>query len=132
MPERIESPEWKEPVWNEFRWYVLGQWIHGVYTELTEVENSVQKIRVAVEIPSSVENVQINLINRKRVDRRFDIHILEDECYTVSYWDSYLKTGRLIVLPRELLMPGEDDNSKKILQIEELQVYGQDKKGNLY
>lgn len=128
MPAEIEIREYVLPEWKEFRWDIRNQRVRGRYKELSEVENGVQKIGVAIEIPPSSTNVLISLVNRRIIDRKISTtNIREEECYTVSYFDSYLNTGRLIQLPRELFIPGEE-RPKLFMVVEELQVYGQSTK----
>lgn len=124
MSTPVESHEYEAPVWTEFSWFIRGQRIRGVYKKLSEVENGTQRIGVAIEVPPDVENVQIALVNQKRIERSTEGSpmTIDEEYYTVSFWDPGLKVERLIVLPRELFVRSEGGKPSLFFQVDKLQT----------
>lgn len=133
MPVNIEARESVTPAWNPFDWTLRGQNVTGLLKELTPVVDNVQKIGVALALPQNAENIQMNFTVREVVDRsKSGQTITKEECFVVSYWDPALKSGRLILFPRELHKWQEEKRISLYIQVQDFQVYKPGGEKNLY
>lgn len=126
----IEEREYQAPVWEEFNWYVWGQSISGVMSELPESTRDFRRVRVAVAVAPDAENVTIGISQRNRIDYnpRGTRRIME-ECWTISYWSPSLRVGQSMVIPRELAQRADGD-LPEVIVVERVEVYSYNN-GNL-
>ncbi len=134
MGRLIEKKEYQRPEWEAFTWTIDGQRISG-FVSVVEEGEWVRKVRLAIGIPNDAQVVRYGSVTKSPIDREpktgRPIHAAgPEEMIEVSWWSSYQKVGRHILIPCELALAREDFDQPLRIQVVDVALYGHNNQNN--